>query len=342
MKRCCAECFGDRGLRKILPTLSPEPGDCSYCETSDTTVVDPAALLPLFEMLIDIYIQDPDGQPLVKLLRDDWGLFSHTKMDNAHAKDLLGEILDDGEIVRKNFSPRPEYSGNNLSQWEVLRDEIMHQNRWFLGRPIDLVRLKDLLDYLIAPELETVWYRARMLADENILEIKNMGAPPRHLAGHGRANPAGIPYLYLGSMPETAIAELRPHTGDVACVADFTIPSIRAVDLRNPRQHISPFFLSDMESIGQLRVDIPLLERLGSELTRPVLPRGAAYEYIPTQYLCEFIKNCGFEGVLYRSSVSPAGINLALFNPMIATGGSASRFSVDRVRVDVTEAVLAV
>ncbi|WP_247282117.1 MULTISPECIES: RES domain-containing protein [unclassified Bradyrhizobium] len=37
-----------------------------------------------------------------------------------------------------------------------------------------------------------------------------MGAPPRRLAAHGRANPPGIPYFYLGSLPETALAEGSP------------------------------------------------------------------------------------------------------------------------------------
>lgn len=301
-------------------------------------MVDPSALFPLFDMFVSIYVQDPDGKPLVRWLRDDWALFEHPIMDDAHAKELLSDILDDDEAVRINFKPRKEFIGNNLDQWETLRGEIMHKNRWFIASPINLDRLKDLLDHLIASEIARVWYRARLLSGGRTLGIADMGAPPRNLAGHGRANPAGIPYLYLGSTSETAIAELRPHTGDEAAVADFTVPSIRAVDLRNPRRHVSPFFLSDMESIGQLRVDLPLLERLGSELTRPVLPRGAAYEYIPTQYLCEFIKNCGFEGVVYRSSVSPDGINLALFDPQAAAGGNVTRFSVDRVSVNVTEA----
>ena len=164
-----------------------------------------------------------------------------------------------------------------------------------------------------------------------------MGAPPKRLASHGRANPAGIPYLYLGSKPETAAAEVRPHTGEVACVADFTIPEIQAVDLRNPRKLVSPFILEDASAIGQLRADLPFLERLGEELTRPVLPSGAAIDYIPSQYLCEFIKKSGFDGVVYRSSVSD-GINLALFEPTKATGGAVALYNITRVSVEVSNA----
>ena len=83
-----------------------------------------------------------------------------------------------------------------------------------------------------------------------------------------------------------------------------------------------------------MRSDIPFLEKLGEELTRPVLPRSAAIDYIPSQYLCEFIKKIGFHGVIYRSSVSE-GINLALFDPKLATPISTSQYNVSRVSVEV-------
>lgn len=257
-------------------------------------------------------------------------------MGIPHAKELLGEILDDGEIVRRSFAPSPSYVSEGLARWETLRDEMMYANRWFLDVSIDLERLRQLLDLLMAPELPLQWFRARMRTEDEIFPIDKMGAPPKRRASHGRANPAGIPYLYLGSKPETAAAEIRPHTGEVACVADFTIPEIRAVDLRHPRKLVSPFILTDASEIGQLRADLPFLERLGDELTRPVMPSGAAIDYIPSQYLCEFIKTCGFDGVVYRSSVSD-GINLALFDPDKATGGTVSLFDVIKVSIEVNE-----
>ncbi|MCW0232103.1 MAG: RES family NAD+ phosphorylase [Ferrovibrio sp.] len=123
----------------------------------------------------------------------------------------------------------------------------------------------------------------------------------------------------------------------MACVADFTIPKIKAVDLRNPRKLVSPFILTDASEIGQLRADLPFLERLGEELTRPVQPACAAIDYIPSQYLCEFIKKSGFDGVVYRSSVSD-GINLALFAPQAGDGGRVSLYNISKVSVQVAAA----
>lgn len=332
---CCPECFDDGGLRDhIFLTLNPSYGTCGFCRTTNTQLVEPQKLATYFEMLVSVYEPNEAGKPLVEWMKDDWLLFSHPRMDTAHAKELLGEILDDGDIVRKNFAPSASYSSEGLAQWDKLRDELMYGNRWFLAAQIDEKRLERLLDLLIAPQLPRQWHRARIRTEDDVFPIEKMGAPPRRRSSNGRANPAGIPYLYLGSLPDTAVAEIRPHTGEVACVAEFTIPEIKAVDLRNPRKSVSPFILNEASEIDQLRADLPLLERLGEELTRPVQPAGAAINYIPSQYLCEFIKKCGFDGVVYRSSVSD-GINLALFNPEQADGVNVTLYNVTKVSVQV-------
>lgn len=333
---CCPECFNDRLLRReIIPSLKSTHGTCSFCRTDDVDLVEPRELAIYFELLANIYEQDPTGRSLVEWMKEDWQLFSHPIMDVAHANELLSEILDDREIVRKPFIPSPTYTSDGLDQWEALRDEMMYRNRWFLDVPIDTDRLASLLQLLPADNLPQRWYRARIRSGDDVYSIDNMGAPPRRLASHGRANPAGIPYLYLGSLPATAASEVRPHTGEVAYVADFVIHDLlRAIDLRHPRQLVSPFGLSDANEIGKLRANIPLLERLGEELTRPVLPSGAAIDYIPSQYLCEFIKTRGYDGVVYRSSVSE-GINLALFDPSKAIGGKVALYDIKRVWVDV-------
>lgn len=335
-KLCCHACFGDRGLRRdIIPSLSSSSGGCSYCFTNGVPLVEPRALRDLFELLISVYEPVASGLTLVDWLKHDWKLFSHPAMDVAHAKELLGDVLDDGDIVRKTFSPSAVYHSEALARWETLRDELMWKNRYFLDEALDTDRLRELLGHLIADDMPTNWYRARILDRDVPFPISEMGAPPKRKATHGRANPAGIPYLYLGSLPETAAAEVRPHTGEVACVANFTVaPPLNAVDLRNPRGLVSPFLLADAIAIGQLRADIAFLERLGDELTRPVLPSGAAIDYIPSQYLCEFIKKVGYDGVVYRSSVSE-GINLALFDSTKAIPDSVSLYNVTKVSVEV-------
>jgi hypothetical protein len=335
---CCAGCFGDRGLRKsIIPLRSIEIGECSYCGSENVAILAPTQLAEYFELLISAYQEDAGGRLLVQWFREDWRMFEHPRMDDRRATDLLAEILGDDEIVRQTFSPADDFAADHLSEWEKLRDELRYHNRFFPETNIDLVRLELLLSPLTpdAEEIPRLWYRARIQTGEAPFVLADMGAPPRRTASHGRANPAGIPYLYLGSTQATAISETRPHTGEVVCVADFRTPNnLKLVDLRSPRKMVSPFLLEDAADIGRMRSDLPYLERLCDELTRPVIPQAAAIDYAPSQYLCEFIKKCGYEGVIYRSSVSD-GMNLALFAPALAESGTVSQHRVTRVTVDV-------
>ena len=338
MKHCCANCIDDRGLRReIIPTFSDSYGTCCYCETEEIQLIKTSYLRDYFELIVNIYTPDQDGKTLVEWFKEDWGMFSHQKMNLDHSKELLADILDDTGIVSQKFVPSDFAFTDGLKRWTELRKELMSENRFFPQTELDKGRLRGLLSHLLleSDEVSELWYRARLQLINKPFPPEDMGAPPKGLASQGRANPAGIPYLYLASTANTAVSELRPHTGDYASVAIFTVPdNLKIVDLRNPRQIVSPFLLVDEHEIGLLRGDIGFLDQLGDELTRPVLPRAAAIDYIPSQFLCEFIKKCGFNGVMYKSSVDE-GHNLALFDPSLAIVGNVESYKVSRVSVDI-------
>ncbi len=335
--KCCAECFGDRVLQAhIIRALSTDTGKCSYCYSDNVPLVTPNVLAEIFAPVISIYQRNPAGRTLVEWLMKDWGMFSHPKMGELPARALLADVLDDGAIVRDKFAPSERYGTTGLAlRWEKLRDELMYTNRYFPDANIDAERLTALLSQLRAEGTPSEWFRARIQQGENAFEIKDMGAPPKRVTSHGRANPPGIPYLYLGSTEETAISEIRPHTGETACVAKFKIQDdLDLIDLRDPKRLISPFVFGDEQQISAMRNDIPFLEHLGQELTRPVLPQGAAIDYVPSQYLCEFIKKAGYHGVIYSSSVS-SGMNLALFDPTKVVPGTVNQRRITKVSVSI-------
>jgi hypothetical protein len=217
----------------------------------------------------------------------------------------------------------------------------MYQNRYFPNTEIGEERFGNLLSFLTTnlAKISDTWYRARIQKDEQIIDIKEMGAPPNNITSHGRANPAGIPYLYLASDEKTTVSEVRPHTGEFISVANFEVNTeMKFVDLRNPKKTISPFLLGDENEIAMLRGDIEFLVHLANELTRPVLPGSASIEYIPSQYLCELIKKQGYEGVIYNSSVGN-GVNLALFDPENAVAKSVKKYQVSCVSVGIKNAL---
>ena len=336
---CCAECFGDKGLKtQIIPEWSSEEGDCSFCKTKKQPIIEPNELSEYFEVLIGIYRPNESGKLLIEWLKEDWLLFNHPALDNIHANALLGEILDDGEIVRQKFLPLAPDQSELLTTWKQLTAELMHSNRFFLDTEFEYSRLEGLFGNLVFDQSDhsSKWYRARIEKEDRCYEPDEMGAPSKRAASHGRANPAGIPYLYLGSTAETAVAEVRPHPGEIVCVAEFQTKSeLQLVDLRNPRLLISPFLLSDESALAQLRSgDIKFLEILGQDLAVPVIPTTAAIDYTASQYLCEFIKKCGYQGVIYNSSVSK-GINLALFDlDKVTVVGETTEYEITKVSVD--------
>lgn len=330
---CCGNCFDDRGLsEQIIPFLSRQSGACPTCHSTTADLVEARSLGDYFELLCGIYVEGESDKVLADWLIDDWQLFPIHR-DTANV--LLMEILDDGERIRQSLVPSERCRSDSLDRWKELRNELRFRNRFFPDSGIKLDRLEQLFAHMmieLSPS-ETQWWRARVQRRSKAYSLDEMKAPPIAAASHGRVNPAGIPYLYLGSQIRTVISEVRPHPGEVVCIAEFEVPAgTQLVDLRNPRQMVSPFLLQDENEIALMRGEVDFLERLGHELSTPVLPHTAAIDYTPTQYLCEYIKKCGYGGVVFSSSLGD-GNNLALFDPMLKPTGTVDQYRVEKVNV---------
>jgi hypothetical protein len=156
-------------------------------------------------------------------------------------------------------------------------------------------------------------YRARISDDKQLIPKEKMGKPPVELVkSGGRANPVGISYLYTASDYKTAVSEVRPHKGEILTIAKIKIiDRLKLVDLRNPRKSTSPFS-KESEQTEQIFKYISLLQHFAEELSKPVLPREAHLEYLPSQYLSELIKDMGFDGFIFKSSLG-SGDNIVLF-----------------------------
>ena len=157
----------------------------------EVDLVEPGALSAEFEMLTSIYELNPDGKLLVQLLKEDWSLFP--KLDLANAKSLLAEVLDDGDIVRRLFSPSQAFRSEGLAAWNTLRDELMFKNRYFLDEALDKDRLSVLLSHLTTSELPDVWYRARITTSDTGFTLDQMGAPRENLQATAERTPLASP-----------------------------------------------------------------------------------------------------------------------------------------------------
>lgn len=334
---CCANCFGDSFLDGRIQEISQQIGSCSFCASVRTALVNPTELQDYFQSVISIYGEDTGtgAKPLVAWLQDDWQIFS--TLDPVRAQTLLGEILNDGEIVRKRHLPRYIPELDAVEKWATFRNEIMWKNRFFFHHELDLDRLKALFDTYLETDavgFDNRLYRARIQSDDTAILMIKMGRPPAQQAKNGRANPVGIPYLYAASTPETAIAETRPHPGDRLSVVQLNVAGpLRLLNLMHPRKTISPFVVVDESELSALRNDLAFLCHLENELAKPILPRVADLEYLPTQYLCEYIKNCGYDGVVFKSSISN-GANVALFDDAKVQANALLQYEVTKLHYE--------
>jgi RES domain-containing protein len=332
---CCPNCFSDDFLKSHITAVSSLKGKCSFCRANKHfPLIAPSILIDLFQPLFDLYTENINGQSLNQLLHFDWHMFS-TKIDDHNQLQLLAQIIDDTNIPNLKFKPRLTLNKTSINQWNNFVNELKHENRFFPKNTIKTAQLTELFDYLIVPKEKNpkYVYRARINRESNNFTLDRMGPPPSEKSCDGRANPKGISYFYGSSCGKTAIAETRPYKSDNVFVAKFKVAKkISLIDLREPKNTISPFGLDDDSLILLYEEHMPFLEHLSSSLSQPVLPHKKELEYLPTQYLCELIKHDTFDGIIFKSSLEP-GDNYVFFDDSLLKATMLESFIIANTKV---------
>ncbi len=221
--------------------------------------------------------------------------------------------------------------------WTEFRKEILTRARFFPRTAED--RLADIFGDLnelktvdgrpvireIAPgDPEGVFWRARRARMDEELEniLKNpareLGPPPPSLAKGLRMNATGIPVFYGARCVTTCLSEIRPPVGSKVVVGKFELlRPIRVLDLGAleevlvGKSHFDPDYVVS-------RGRAAFLKQLVTEISRPVMPEDEELEYIPTQFVAEFLAHRSeprLGGIFYPSTQTGGeGENVALFN----------------------------
>jgi hypothetical protein len=139
-------------------------------------------------------------------------------------------------------------------------------------------------------------------------------------------NRKGAIALYVASSRDIAIAEVRPHPGHLVTTAEFeTVRDLRIADFASVdiRRFLSDSRLEDMRRIVSL----------GAVLNLPAIPELKDGRYRATQLISDCIREAGFDGVSFRSSLGH-GSNTVLFdaNSAKAIPGSEEVFEVRSVQ----------
>lgn len=90
--------------------------------------------------------------------------------------------------------------------------------------------------------------------------------------------------------------------------------SVKLVDFTED----TPLFNAITNTVNKTIKGKLLRERISRDLSKPMRRYDSELEYIPTQFICEFIKIfTGADGIRFNSSLHPEGNNIVMFNQEI-------------------------
>lgn len=313
---CCSNCFNHQEIKLIIEEIANKKGNCDFCGKESCLVVDPREIVESFQSVINLYEVSTKGEYLLhKIIQVEWNIFN---LEDNKINSLLQTIFSDEKSICAdiftekviNKTCNHQVSLGIVTQWDSLKKEIVEKNRFFLENVIDLNLLKKYLTAKVKTyKRGDVFYRGR-ISKQSGFKIHEMGKPPVEKATSGRANPIGIAYLYLSSNKETTLYETRATYLDYVTIGifhlkkDINLIKLRTVGISSPFE----------ENLNEKLIYQPFLKSLEKDLSRPLRRYDTELDYLPTQYLCEYIKSIGYDGVEYGSAMIKGGINIAVFD----------------------------
>jgi hypothetical protein len=309
----CPNCFADKELKAYISS-STNFGLCEICNSENTPLLIIDELLDFFQDLIDNFKTAPDGEPLKAKIQSNWSFFANHTIGSV----ILNEVLPRITTSIQNSEDLVNYTEDiieNFSFWEKFKEQLKWSNRFIS----DIGYLRELgwdgffeTQFELIPTVEL--FRARVHHVSNMLAYKDeeMMCPPFNLVGGGRANPLGIPYLYLSDNPETVLYEVRASYLDELTVGVFHLKekfkSVKIVDFTED----TPLFQENVSRIIKAKL---LRDKISRDLSKPMRRYDSEIEYIPTQFICEFIRiYTGASGIRFSSSLHPTGKNIVMFD----------------------------
>lgn len=131
-----------------------------------------------------------------------------------------------------------------------------------------------------------------------------------------RNNISGMSYLYLAEDPYTACSEIRPYLRSIISLAQFkTKNELKLMDF-SPADTVN---LSSLMHLGEkLKPDgapenISVRETIIWIMRQFAQTVGKPEQYRVSQYISDYIRKAGFDGIRYSSSLT-GGKNITLFN----------------------------
>lgn len=335
MEFLCKNCFADKELKGFILSQN-RIGKCNCCNSENVEIIPIEELLDFFKELFDNFQLKSQGGSIISIIQGTWSLFSGLecghKILNFTLNKIGSSINNSEDLVDFNVEIL-----ENINYWNVLKEQLKWERRYFTN--IEYIT-EDLgwdsfFESKAVIQKEDIFYRARLhvSANENIFPAEQMFCPPKEISTAGRANPLGIPFLYLSDNEETILYEVRASFLDEVSIASFIIKK----DLEEE------IIISDFTETPTLyhpngvnrKIKSTLLKKaISRDLSKPMRRYDSELDYIPTQFICEFIKVfTNVRGIKFRSSLHNLGNNLVIFNQEIMECDVVKKVRINKVDI---------
>jgi hypothetical protein len=313
--KICSNCFKDTELKAYISS-STKQGDCEVCKSLNVPVIKIDDLYDYFQELINNFKLSKPGKPLISIIQDKWSFFSSLNI----AEEILNTLLNEIKTDVKNANCLVDYADeilDNVAYWEQFKEDIKWSQRFVL----DIKYLTEELGwdgffntgFMLTPKDSLFRARVHHKSGMSPYPASQMYCPePKSVTG-GRANPQGIPYLYLCDNPETVLYEVRATYLDELSIGRFILKhplkELKIVDFTENTPLYQPNKVTETIKSKLLR------DLISKDLSKPMRRYDSEIDYIPTQFICEFIRVfTGAAGIRFSSSLHPIGKNYVIFD----------------------------
>lgn len=349
--KICEKCFKNSEIKEIIKNNNTSIGQCDvdpshknvHVFDTNTETETLHAIQDCLRSILDIYSIDsdlPKGYDIEKLhvlshaLSNDWAIFN---VEDRQIKEIIIRLFENDDDVDKRLFEKQvgapilmdkTFLKENLilknNNWNQFCEELKYTNR-FHNDKINLQNLKVFIEEtrisISIHEFNTQLrhlYRARIV--DFISNQSEIMAPPKDIVTPGRLNAQWIRVLYLSTSPTICVDECRPTYNDIVYVGEVQLKNYSKLDKQSILiADLSNFTVKslnrnfDSERIYKYYVNYDVIKHIQSGISEPSSPQGQ--EYIPFQYIADYIKSLGYDGIKYSSIFDPTTFNYMFFDP---------------------------
>lgn len=307
----CKDCFLDEELRSEINANAANEGICEVCRKKGK-VIDFSDFHEFFAALLSLFSKTENNEKnIVDIIQEEWSLFKNKEV----ATTLLADVCttyDLGYSVNDSVNYSDEIQ-SRIAIWDRLKTSVKENSRFFIN--MDEFAQYNYLTTGKSLHIGQKLYRSRITPiGQKKIKCNKMGCPPKEIAPAGRANPIGIPYLYLSDSAKTTYFEVRALYLDQLSVGTFRIE--RELKLVDFIYDVNLFlaYNDGTTSLKEIVIKKKVIDAISHDLSKPLRRYDSELEYVPTQLICEYCRAEGADGISFESSLHKGGRNYVLFD----------------------------